>query len=116
MLLKLIMIIAGVKSLLVVAEHETLARYASAELPNVIQNWIRILNLVVHFYLKLLYHGDIILNRSNNSMFLRLKTYWNWQAFDLILASGIWMKHETLRHQASSLKFHFQYFKILIFL
>ena len=38
MLLNLIMIIAGVKSLLVVAEHETLARYASAELPNVIQN------------------------------------------------------------------------------
>ena len=33
--------------------------------------------------------GDIILNRSNNFMFLRLKIYWNRQAFDLIRTSGI---------------------------
>ena len=50
-------------------------------------------------------HGDIILNRSNNSVFLRLKIYWNRQVFDLIRTSGIWMKPETLRHQASSSKF-----------
>ena len=53
----------------------------------------------------LYYHGVIILNRSNNSMFLYLKIYWNQQVFDLIRASGIWMKPETLRHQASSSKF-----------
>ena len=51
------------------------------------------------------YHGVIILNRSNNSVFLYLKIYWNRQVFDLIRASGIWMKPETLRHQASSSKF-----------
>ena len=34
-------------------------------------------------------HGDIILNRSNNSVFLRLKIYLNRQVFDLIRASGI---------------------------
>ena len=50
-------------------------------------------------------HGDIILNRSNNSVFLLLKIYWNRQVFDLIRASGIWMKPETLCHQASSSKF-----------
>ena len=50
-------------------------------------------------------HGVIILNRSNNSVFLYLKIYWNWQVFDLIRASGIRMKPETFRHQASSSKF-----------
>ena len=50
-------------------------------------------------------HGAIILNRSNNSVFLRLEIYWNRQLSDLIRASGIWMKLETLRHQASSSKF-----------
>ena len=30
------------------------------------------------------HHGVIILNRSNNSVFLYLKTYWNRQVFDLI--------------------------------
>ena len=59
-------------------------------------------------------HWDIILNGSNNSVFLRLKIYWNRQVFDLIRASGILMKPETLRHQASSLKFYFQYLKALI--
>ena len=49
--------------------------------------------------------ANIILNRSNNSVFLRLKNYGNRQPFDLICASGIWMKSETLRHQASSSKF-----------
>ena len=53
----------------------------------------------------LFHHGDIILNRSNNSVFLRLKIYWNRQTFDLIRASGIWVKPETLRYQASSSKF-----------
>ena len=33
-------------------------------------------------------------------MFLRLKIYWNRQAFVLIRASGIWIKPETLCHQA----------------
>ena len=47
-------------------------------------------------------HGVIILNRSNNSVFLYLKIYWNWQVFDLICISGIWMKPETLCHQVSS--------------
>ena len=37
-------------------------------------------------------HEDIILNRNNNSFFLRLKIYWNRQACDFILASVIWMK------------------------
>ena len=50
-------------------------------------------------------HGVIILNRSNNSVFPYLKIYWNRQVFDLIRASGIWMKPETLRHQASFSKF-----------
>ena len=50
-------------------------------------------------------HGDMKLNRSNNSIFLRLKIYWNRQVFDLIHASGIWMKSEKLHHQASSSKF-----------
>ena len=43
-------------------------------------------------------------NRSNNSVFLYLKIYWNRQVFDLIRASGIWMKLEMLRHQAPSSK------------
>ena len=34
------------------------------------------------------YHGDIILKRGNNLVFLCLKIYWNWQVFDLIHASG----------------------------
>ena len=50
-------------------------------------------------------HGVIILNRSNNSVLLYWKIYWNRQVFDLIRASGISMKPETLRHQASSSKF-----------
>ena len=43
--------------------------------------------------------------QSNNSVFLCLKVYWNRQVFDLICASGIWTKSETLRHLASSSKF-----------
>ena len=39
-------------------------------------------------------HGVIILKKSNNSVFLYLKIYWNRQVFDLIRASGIWMKPE----------------------
>ena len=50
-------------------------------------------------------HGEIKLKRSNNCIFLRLKIYWNRQVFDLIHASGIWMKSEKFRHQASSSKF-----------
>ena len=34
-------------------------------------------------------NGVIILNRSNNSVFLYLKIYWNRQVFDLIRASRI---------------------------
>ena len=45
------------------------------------------------------------INKSNNSVFLRLKIYWNLQAFDLICTPGIWMKPEMLRDQASSSKF-----------
>ena len=45
--------------------------------------------LVYHPYVTRMYHGDIILNRSNNSMFLRLKIYRNWKVFDLIRTSGI---------------------------
>ena len=41
-------------------------------------------------------HWVIILNTSNNSVFLYLKIYWNRQVFDLIRASGIRMKPETL--------------------
>ena len=50
-------------------------------------------------------HGVIILNRSNNSVFLYLKVYSNRQALDFIRFSGIWMKPEMLRHQVSSSKF-----------
>ena len=49
--------------------------------------WILIYLLKV--YSDITYHidrGDIILNRSNNSVFLHVKIYWNWQAFDLIRA------------------------------
>ena len=56
-------------------------------------------NLVVRIQSLLVLHpnyGDIIRNRSNNSMFLCLKIYWNRQVFDFICASGIWMKPETL--------------------
>ena len=53
------------------------------------------------------YHGVIILNGSNNSVFLYLKMYWNGQVFDLICASEISMKSQTLRHQASSSKCKF---------
>ena len=35
------------------------------------------------------YHGDIILNRSNNSVLLHLIIYRNRQVFDLIRDSGI---------------------------
>ena len=49
-------------------------------------------------------HGDII-NRSKNSVFLRLKIYRNRQVFDLIRTSGIWMKPVMLRHQDSPWKF-----------
>ena len=47
----------------------------------------------------------MILNRSNNSVFLYLKIFWNRQVSDLIRASEIWMKPETLRYQVSSSKF-----------
>ena len=50
-------------------------------------------------------YGIIILNRSNNSVFLYLKICWNWQVCHLIRASGISMKPKTLCHQASSSKF-----------
>ena len=59
-------------------------------------------------------HWDIILNRRNNFVFLRLKIYWNRLASDIIRTSGISLKHETLCHQAFSWKFHFQYFNALI--
>ena len=59
-------------------------------------------------------HGVIILNRSNNSVLLYWKIYWNRQVFDLIRAPGISMKPETLRHQASSSKFYILYLKVLI--
>ena len=45
-----------------------------------------------------LHDGVIILNKSNNCVFLYLKIYWNRQVFDLICTLGIWMKPETLRH------------------
>ena len=59
-------------------------------------------------------HGVIILNRSSNFVFLYLKIYWNRQVFDLIRASGIWMKPETLRHQAYSSEFQILFLKVLI--
>ena len=40
-------------------------------------------------------HGVIILNRSNNFVFLYLKIYWNRQVFDFNCASGISMKPES---------------------
>ena len=43
-------------------------------------------------------HGDILLNKSNSSMFLYVQIYWNWKFFDLIRASGISMKSETPHH------------------
>ena len=60
---------------------------------------------------RLLNHGVMLLNRSNNSVFLYSKIYWNRQVFDLIHASGIWMKPEALRHQASSSKISNSVFK-----
>ena len=59
---------------------------------------------VVSYVCYELCHKDTMLNRSRNSVFLCLKIYWNRQVFDLIRASGIWMRPETLRHQASSSK------------
>ena len=59
-------------------------------------------------------HRDVILNRSNNCVFLCLKIYWNRQVFDLISSSGIWMKPKTLHYQVSSSKFWMQYLKVLI--
>ena len=50
-------------------------------------------------------HEVIILNRSNKSVFLYLKLYWNRQVSDLIRTSGISMKPETLRHQVPSSNF-----------
>ena len=61
-------------------------------------------------------HGIIILNRSKNSVFLCLKICWNRQVFGLIRVSGIWMKTETLRHQASFSKFQIQYLNVLIWI
>ena len=55
-------------------------------------------------YFTVLEHGDIILKRSNNSVFLQMKIYRNRQAFDLIHFSDIWMKPETPRYQVSSYK------------
>ena len=46
-----------------------------------------------------------ILNRSNNSMFLCAKIYWNRQVSDLIHDSGIWINSEMSCYQASSSKF-----------
>ena len=46
-----------------------------------------------------------ILNRSNNSMFLCAKIYWNRQVSDLIHDSGIWINSEMSFYQASSSKF-----------
>ena len=57
------------------------------------------------YYYALVISWSIILNRSNNSVFLYFKIYWNRQVFDLIRASGIWRKPKVLRHQASSSKF-----------
>ena len=50
-------------------------------------------------------HGVTIVKRTNNSVFLYLKIYGSRQVFDLIHASEVSMKPETLRHQASSSKF-----------
>ena len=50
-------------------------------------------------------HGDIILNRSSNSVFPCLKIFCDSQVFHLVRTSGIWMKLETLRHQAFYSKF-----------
>ena len=60
------------------------------------------------FWKKLLifvYSRSYNTKRSNNSVFLYLKIYWNQQVFDLIRASGIWMKPKTLCYQATSSKF-----------
>ena len=59
-------------------------------------------------------HGDIILNRSNNSVFPCLKIFWDSQVFHLVRTSGIWMKLETLHHRAFYSKFWMQYSKVLI--
>ena len=45
-------------------------------------------------YIIIFEHGDILLNSSNNSVFLHLKIYWNRQAFDLIRAARIWINPE----------------------
>ena len=50
-------------------------------------------------------HEDIILNRCNNVVFLFAKIYRNRCVYDLICASEIWMKPETLRHQVPLSKF-----------
>ena len=69
-----------------------------------------VLEILIHCNGEAVQPGDTLVaswsyNRSNNSVFLYLKIYWNPQDFDLILASEIWMKLETLRHQATSSKF-----------
>ena len=61
-------------------------------------------------------HGVLILNRSNKYMFLYWKIYWNQQVFDLIRASRIWMKPETLCHQASSSKFRILFLEVLLWI
>ena len=43
-----------------------------------------------------MHHLNIILNRTKNSVFLSVKSYWNWKVFDLISTSVIWMKPKTI--------------------
>ena len=49
------------------------------------------------FWLMFIYseHGDIMLNRSNNSVFLYARIYWNRQFYVLIRNLEIWMKLEV---------------------
>ena len=70
-----------------------LLTYSHARCMKCLLNILFKMNLAVtyeiHYYI--FEHGDIILNRSNNSMFLRFKIYWNRQVFDLIRATRIWI-------------------------
>ena len=53
-----------------------------------------------------------ILNRSNNSMSLCAKIYWNLEVSDLIHDSGISINPEMSCYQASSSKFYIQYSEV----
>ena len=112
------MSVVSVRNFIIKMKHGfsvILARYGSIK--NVLQKTFQLtlkicdLNFDLNDSFLLSYMFDLAVScRYNTKQEQQLrdsiaKIYWNREVFDLICGSGIWMKHKTPRHQASSPKF-----------